>query len=117
MQFKAYQKHIRTSPRKLRLVADSIRDLSPSQALVTLKFLRKRAAEPMLKVLKQAIGNAKDKGAKEEDLKFVKLEVEEGPTLKRWQPIARGRAHRILKRTSHIKIILKTKNKKLKTQT
>jgi len=112
MHYRAYQKHIRTSPRKLRLVVDSIRGQSPSEALATLKFLKKRAAGPILKVLKQAIGNAKDQRVKEEDLKFVKLEVEEGPTLKRWQPIARGRAHRILKRTSHIKIILSSKSSK-----
>lgn len=119
MIFRAYQKYIRTSPRKLRLVADGIRQMSPEEALVVLKFMRKRAAAPMFKVLKQAVANAKVKGAKEDDLKFVSIEVEEGPVLKRWRPVSRGRAHRILKRTSHIKIILestaKTKSKKSST--
>ena len=114
--FRAYQKYIRTSPRKLRLVADSIRKMSPKDALVTLKFMRKRAATPMFKVLKQALANAKTQGAKEDDLKFINLEVEEGPTLKRWRAASRGRTRQIIKRTSHIKIILTSKEPKTKTQ-
>lgn len=108
---KAEQKYIRISPRKVSLVVKAIKDLSPKEALESLKFLNKRAARPLIKVIKQAISNGVNHNkVKEEDLIFNKIEVLKGQIYKRWQPVSRGRAHKILKRTCHIKVILETKN-------
>ena len=104
----AIQKYIRTSPRKLRLVADAVRKLSPEQALLHLKFTGKAAAEPMYKAIKQAVSNAKDQsGLAASQLAFKTIDVMEGPTYKRFQAVSRGMAHSIMKRTSHIRIVLK----------
>lgn len=108
---KAIQKYIRTSPRKLRLIADAVRSLEPSDALIQLKFMNKRAAEPLMKVIKQALANAKNaKGFSPENLKFKHIDIGEGPTYKRWQAVSRGSAHSIFKRTSHIKVELEEAN-------
>jgi large subunit ribosomal protein L22 len=103
----AYQKFIRQSPRKMRLVADMIRRLSVNEAFIQLELSDKTAAKSIIKVLNQAKSNAiNNSQLKPETLKFKTVEIEEGPTLKRWQPVSRGRAHPILKRSSHIKIVL-----------
>lgn len=108
---KAEQKYIRISPRKVRLVAKAIKNLSPKEALEYLKFINKRAAEPLAKTIKQAISNAVNNlKLKEEDLKFNQIQISKGSTYKRWRPVSRGRAHSILKRTSHIKVILEVIN-------
>jgi len=116
MQIKAESKFIRTSPRKIRLVADLVRNMNPDQAILTLTYLRKRAATPLLKTIKQAIANAvNNHNLAKDSLLIQSIEVNQGPTYKRWRPVSRGRAHSILKRTSHIKIILKAiKEKKVK---
>lgn len=107
MEVKAEAKYIRMSSRKVRLVVDAIRGLNPQKALEYLKFVNKRAAGPLSKVIKSAIANAKNNfGLKPEDLRFKEIQVGEGPTLKRWRAVSRGRAHQIMKRTSHIKVIL-----------
>ncbi|MBU0619404.1 50S ribosomal protein L22 [Patescibacteria group bacterium] len=106
MLIKARQSNIRTSPRKLALVARAVRALSLTEAMDQLKFMPKRAAQPMLKLFKQAIANAKDQGLDEVNLKTKLLEVKKGPTYKRWRPVSRGRAHSIKKRTSHIILTL-----------
>lgn len=107
MEIRAYQKFVRTSPRKLGLVADSVRSLPPKEALVQLEFIKKRAAGVLYKVLKQAISNAvNNQGLAADNLKIKHLQIEAGPTLKRWRAVSRGRGHRILKRMSHIKIVL-----------
>src|SRR3989344_5701707 len=107
MLIKAEQKYIRMSPRKVRLIADSIRGLPVNAAVVTLERMNKYAAVPVRKPLSQAIANAvNNHGLKEDILTLKSVEVGEGANLKRWQPVSRGRAHSILKRTSHIRIIL-----------
>ena len=107
MEVKAEAKYIRISPRKVRLVVNAIRGLTPQKALTYLKFVNKSGAVPISKVIKSAMANAQNNfGLKPEDLKFKKIRVESGPTLKRWQAVSRGRAHSIMKRTSHIKVIL-----------
>ena len=109
---KAEQKNIRISAQKMRLVAEAVRKLSPTQAILQLKFLNKRAALALTKVIKQAIANATNNLQLDENgLKFHRLEIGEGPTYKRWQPVSRGRAHRILKRTSHVLVILESQEK------
>ncbi len=101
------QKYIRTSPRKLRFVADAIRSLSPKNALDYLKFTPKAAALPLSKAIKQAVANAKDQsGLSVDQLKFATLDIMEGPTYKRFQAVSRGMAHSIMKRTSHIRVVL-----------
>ncbi len=112
MQIVAYQKNIRTTARKMRLVADSVRKMSPIDSLDYLKFMHKRAAEVLAKVVKQAIANAKDAhNIEPKNLIFKHLLIEEGPTFKRFRSASRGRARMILKRSSHIKVVLEEKTK------
>ncbi len=115
MLIKAEQKYIRTSPRKLRLIAQVMAKMSPTEALEQLKFLNKRAAKPLLKVVKQAVANATNNNKlKLENLKFKQIEILAGSIQKRWRAVSRGRAHEIFKRTSHIKVILEDKSSNTK---
>jgi large subunit ribosomal protein L22 len=108
---KTIQKYIRTSARKLRLVADSVRALSPGDALMYLKFTEKTAASPLYKAIKQAVANARDQtGLTLDKLAFETLDVMEGPTYKRFRAVSRGMAHSIAKRTAHIRVVLKEAN-------
>ena len=110
MLIKAEQKYIRTSPQKLREVARGIRKVQdPEKVVEYLKFSDKRAARPLSKTLKSAIANAKNRGQTGE-LLIKEVQISEGPTMKRWRAASRGMAHKILKRTSHIRIILETKD-------
>lgn len=115
MQVVAESKYKRISPRKVRLVADSIRRLPPEEALIALGAMNKRAAKPLGDTLKQAIGNAVNNfKLDKENLVIREIQIGEGPTFKRWRAAARGRAHRVLKRTSHIRIVLEEKVKEEK---
>jgi large subunit ribosomal protein L22 len=105
----AFAKHnfARISPQKARLVADQIRGKSVDQALEILTFSNKKAAELVKKVLESAIANAEhNEGADIDELTVAKVFVDEGPTMKRIMPRAKGRADRILKRTSHITVVV-----------
>jgi len=106
---KASATHIRISPRKVRMVVDTVRGKSVSQALSILGFTRKKAALPVQKLLKSAMANAVENGGINdvETLVIDRIMVDEGPTLKRYMPRARGRATPIRKRTSHIRIVLR----------
>lgn len=105
------QKYIRISPRKLRLVADAVRPLGPTKALEYLKFVNKDAALPLSKAIKAAVSNAKTNfGIKPESLVFAELDIQTGFTIKRFRAVSRGSAHHIMKRTSHIRVVLKEKN-------
>lgn len=104
----AYQKFIRQSPRKMRLVADLVRNMKVDMALTQLTLSNKRAAQAVLKVLEQAKANAVNNSQlNPASLLIDQIIIEEGPTYKRWQAVSRGRAHSIMKRTSHIKVVLK----------
>lgn len=104
---KAEQKYLRASPQKVKLVVDAIKKLSPVEALEHLPFIRKRAASQIARVIKQAIANAENNfKLKKENLVFKKILVKKGPTFKRWQAVSRGRAHQILKRTTHLEVVL-----------
>lgn len=97
----------RISPQKTRLVADQIRGKSVDQALELLTFSNKKAAELVKKVLESAIANAEhNEGADIDDLRVAKIFVDEGPVMKRIMPRAKGRADRILKRSSHITVVV-----------
>jgi large subunit ribosomal protein L22 len=105
MATSAKLKYARVSPQKARLVADQIRGLPVDRALSTLSFSNKKAAAIILKVLESAIANAEhNDGADIDELKVASVFVDQGPVLKRLQPRARGRADRIMRRTSHVTI-------------
>lgn len=105
MEVSAKLKHARISPQKARLVADQIRGMSAEKAVETLEFSVKKASEIIKKVLNSAISNAEfNEGADIDELKVATICIDEGPTLKRIQPRAKGRANRILKRTCHISV-------------
>ena len=105
MQTQAVLRFVRLSPQKARLVADQVRGQKVEQALNLLKFSNKRAADIIRKVLESAIANAENNdGADVDELKIKEIFVDQGPVMKRIQPRAKGRADRILKRTSHITI-------------
>jgi large subunit ribosomal protein L22 len=109
---KASATHIRISPRKVRMVVDTVRGKSVSQALSILGFTRKKAALPVQKLLKSAVANAVENGgiSDVDALVIDRIMVDEGPTLKRFMPRARGRATPIRKRTSHIRILLRERD-------
>lgn len=103
MRAEATLKHARISAQKARLVADLIRGQRVEQALNTLSFSTKKGAGLVKKVLESAIANAEhNAGADVDELKVASIQVNEGPTMKRIMPRAKGRANRIMKRTSHI---------------
>ncbi|AYV12001.1 MULTISPECIES: 50S ribosomal protein L22 [Shewanella] len=107
MEVLAKHRFARTSPQKARLVADQIRGLPVSKALEILTFSPKKAAVLVKKVLDSAIANAEhNQGADIDELKVGKVFVDEGPTMKRIMPRAKGRADRIMKRTSHITVVV-----------
>jgi large subunit ribosomal protein L22 len=107
MEVRATLKYARISPQKCRLVADQVRGLPVERALETLTFSNKKAAGMVRKVLESAIANAEhNEGADIDELKVSRIFVDEGPTLKRWRARAKGRANRILKRTSHITVMV-----------
>ena len=99
------------STRKVRLVADSIRKMTPEKALVVLSLMPKRAAEPIEAVIKSALANAKAQNAKVEDLTFKNIEIMGGSAMKRWHAVSRGMAHAYKKRMTHIRVILEDKSK------
>ena len=97
--------HVRVTPMKARRIIDLIRDMPAQEALAMLKFAPQAAAEPVAKVLASAIANAEHNFSLDPAALIVtRAYVDEGPTMKRFQPRAQGRAYRIRKRTSHITI-------------
>ena len=110
MDIVAFSRSIRISPRKVRLVADSIRNLPLDKALNVLSMTQKRGATVLNTVFKSAIGNAINNSKKSMDVLSIKgIEVWDGPAIKRFHASTRGRAHPYKKRSSHIKIILEAK--------
>ncbi len=107
---KAILKNYRQSPRKVRLVAKAVRGKSASQAAMILDFMPKRAADPIKKLIDSAVANARvNNGIDIADLVVKNIEINQGVTLKRYRPRARGSAYRINKRTSHIVVTLESK--------
>ena len=105
MQAGAKLRHARISAQKVRLVADQVRGLPVEKALNVLAFSNKKAAGIIRKVLESAIANAEhNEGADIDELRVATICVDEGPTMKRIRARAKGRAARILKRTSHISV-------------
>lgn len=107
MKTRAKLSHARISAQKVRLVADQVRGLEVEQALEILTFSNKKAADMVKSVLDSAIANAEhNDGADIDELKVAEIMVDEGPTMKRIRPRAKGRANRILKRSSHITVVV-----------
>lgn len=105
MQVRAIAKRLRISPQKARLVADQVRGKPVAQALDILNFSTKKGAELVLKTLESAIANAENnEGADVDELRVGEIFVDAGLTMKRIKPRAKGRADRVLKRTSHITV-------------
>ena len=103
MATSATLKYSHLSPQKMRLVADQIRGMSVDKAINLLAFSNKKGADIIKKVLESAIANAENNdGADIDELKVSEIQVNQGPTMKRLRPRARGRADRIIKRTSHL---------------
>ncbi|MCO6558809.1 MULTISPECIES: 50S ribosomal protein L22 [unclassified Bifidobacterium] len=115
MEAKAIARHVRVTPRKARRMVDLIRGKKVSEAVTILKFAPQDASEPVLKVLQSATANARVKADKageafrENDLYVKETYVDEGVTLKRFRARAQGRAGRINKRTSHITVVVASK--------
>lgn len=110
MQVIAKLKHLRMSPRKVRLVANLVKGMDLKQARAQLQFAAKKVAVPLLKLLNSAASNAKHNfNLDENNLYIAKLTVDGGQSLKRWLPRAMGRATPILKRTSSINLVLEEK--------
>jgi large subunit ribosomal protein L22 len=114
MEAVAKIKHIRVTPMKARRVVNLIRGKQATEALAILKFAPQAASEPVYKLVHAAMANARVKAEAanlafdEDDLIVSKVFVDEGATLKRFMPRAQGRAFRILKRTSHITVVVAT---------
>lgn len=106
MQGVAIQKYVRMSPRKVRLIADMVRKITPYEAVTVLPYVRKRATDPVRKTIKAAISNAVVQGANPEELTFKEIQVTAGPKLKRFRPVSRGRAHEYARRMSHIRVVV-----------
>jgi large subunit ribosomal protein L22 len=116
MEATAKARHVRMSARKVRLVVDQIRGKSVNEAYALLQFSKKSAAEPVGKTLRSAVANAQVKSQDEgsmvdvDELFVREAFVDEGPTLRRWRARAQGRAAPVRKRTSHITVVVDTKD-------
>lgn len=107
MEARAVARYIWIAPRKVRQVVDLVRGKKVTEALAILRFLPKRAAVPVAKVIRSAAANAEHNYEMNPDELYIKrIYVDEGPTMKRYQPRARGRADLRRKRTSHITVVV-----------
>ena len=110
MEARAKLRFIRSSPRKMRIVADQVRGKAVTEALNLLHFLPQKAAAPIEKTIQSAVHNlldqAEDERVDEETLVVSAIFVDEAPVFKRFQPVSRGRAHRIKKRNSHLTVVV-----------
>ena len=110
MEVRAISKYLRVSPSKARLVADLVRGKPVAEALTILKFTPKKSGRLINKTLRSAIANAENTSVMDVDTLFIKtIHIDDGPRLKRWRPRAMGRATRIIKRMSHITVVLAEK--------
>ena len=113
MEVKAIAKNIRISPKKVRLVVDQIKNRKPQDAVKVLDFVNKRPAAAIKKTIMSAVANAKNNYALDEgSLLFKQISVNKGLTFKRYRPVSRGRVHHILKRASHLTVVLEGEEKK-----
>ncbi len=112
MEYITIHRFLRMSPKKVRPVALELKKLKPMVALDVLPFIPKKGALPLYKVVKSALANAQLQGAKQEDLTFKEIQINEGPRLKRGRVGSRSRFKPIKKRMSHIRIVLESKTER-----
>ena len=111
--YRATYRYARISPRKVRFVIDVVRGLPVNDALVALRHIPRRASPMVAKLIRSAMANAQQAGTVDVDgLQVAEVYCNEGPTLKRWSPRAQGRMYAILKRTSHIAVVLREKQER-----
>lgn len=110
MEARAKRKYIRSSPRKMRIVVDTVRGKNVQEALSTLHFLPQKAAGPIEKTIQSAVANLfdqnRDASIDETALVVKEIYVDEAPFFKRFRPVSRGRAHPIKKRSSHLTVVV-----------
>lgn len=107
MEIKVRLSNLRTAPRKVRQVVDLVRGKRAQEAQSILLFTLNKSARPVLKLLNSAIASAKNDFQLDESNLFIsKITVDEGTKLKRWHPMSRGRAYPIIKRSSHVALVL-----------
>lgn len=106
MEVRAVAKYIRISPQKVRMITGSVKGKPVETGLNALKFMPQKSAGILEKILRSAVANADQKELDVDSLVIRNIIVDQGPTLKRFRARARGRGTRILKRTSHITVIL-----------
>ena len=107
METRAVARHVRISPRKVRLVMDEIRGKKVEEAINMLSFAPQKGARILKKLVQSAVANAVENSGLNADTLYIRrIYADQGPTLKRWRPRALGRATRIRKRTSHLTVIL-----------
>ena len=110
MEARAIARYVRISPRKARQVAPLVKGKNVEEALAILRHTRKRGAELVSKVLKSAIANAEHNlELNKDDLYVADVRIDEGPTMKRWRARMRGMPAQILRRTSHITVVVREK--------
>ncbi|MDY6852810.1 MAG: 50S ribosomal protein L22 [Thermodesulfobacteriota bacterium] len=105
-QVSAKARYVRIGPQKVRMLVDGIKGKSVEKGLNMLRFMPNKGAGLVEKALRSAVANAEEKNMDVDGLVILNVLVDQGPTLKRFRPRARGRASRILKRTSHITVVL-----------
>ena len=111
MEVRAIAKYVRMSPIKLKPVVDLVRGKDLKEALTILKFTPGKGSELVERVVQSAAANAENNfSLNPDDLYVAEIYAHKGPTMKRWRAAARGRASKILKRSSHIGVVLKEKN-------
>ena len=107
MEVRAVSKYVRISPRKVHKVIGAVKGKSVESGIQTLKFMPQKAASILEKIVRSAVANADNNADIDIDLLVIRnITADQGPSLKRWKARARGRGTRILKRTSHITVIL-----------
>ena len=112
MEARAKRKYLRISPRKMRIVADVVRGKNAQAAIDTLEFMPQKAAAMVRRAIQDAYGNLVDQNQDEriddEALIVKTIMVDQAPVIKRFRPVSRGRAHPILKRSSHLTVVVGT---------
>lgn len=111
MEVMTIQKYIHTPSRKLRLVADMVREMEPLQAVDVLRMTPKAAAKDLIKALQTVLANAKQRGLDAEKVRFKKIEINESTKMRRFRAGTRGRVKPYKRRMSHIKIVISDEGK------
>ncbi|MDO8573917.1 MAG: uL22 family ribosomal protein [Candidatus Daviesbacteria bacterium] len=117
MEIQTIQKYMHVSPRKLRLVADMVRKMTPEKSLNILRMTPKMAAMDLVKALETVLANAKQKGMDAKNLTFKKIEINESMKMRRFKAGTRGRVKPFKRRMAHIKIVLSDEGKVISQKT